>query len=185
MQGAQPSALQEPGRRDGVATQREGTYVCLQLTHGDVWQKPALHSKATVLQLKRNTFKKRIYANILLHSITDDNDWVKINVQQYGIDRAKWNTFMQWETTQTTPINLQQYSDMNRRSHELIFKTGCIIWPCFYLLLNQVKSEKTFVHALLLNLGVQTSRRACLQSKCPALQRACMLSRFTPDSLRS
>ena len=37
---------------------REGTYVYLQLIHGDVWQKPTQHCKAIILQLQINKFFK-------------------------------------------------------------------------------------------------------------------------------
>ena len=33
---------------------REGTQVCLQLIHGDVWQKPKKHFRVIILQLKNN-----------------------------------------------------------------------------------------------------------------------------------
>ena len=39
--------------------EREGTYVYLWLIHVDVWQKPILHCKAIILQLKINTTKQK------------------------------------------------------------------------------------------------------------------------------
>ena len=41
----------------------EGIYVCLQLIHIDVWQKPTQYCKAIILQLKINKFnyeKKKV-----------------------------------------------------------------------------------------------------------------------------
>ena len=39
---------------------RERSYVCLWLTHVDVWQKPTQHCKAIILQLKIIRKKKDI-----------------------------------------------------------------------------------------------------------------------------
>ena len=41
----------------GRRLQREGTFVCLRLTHVYVWQKPARYCKAIILQLKINKIK--------------------------------------------------------------------------------------------------------------------------------
>ena len=38
------------GGEVGGTFKREGTYACLWLIHGDVWQKPAHYCKATLLQ---------------------------------------------------------------------------------------------------------------------------------------
>ena len=43
----------------GGRLRKEGTYVCLWLTHAGVWQKPT-HWKAIILQLKVNKFLKRV-----------------------------------------------------------------------------------------------------------------------------
>lgn len=37
----------------------EGTHVYLWQIHADVWQKPTPYCKATILQLKMNTLKKK------------------------------------------------------------------------------------------------------------------------------
>ena len=37
-----------------------GIYIYLWLIHADIWQKPTQYCKAIVLQLKINTFSKRI-----------------------------------------------------------------------------------------------------------------------------
>ena len=42
----------------GKEVQEEGTYIHLWLTHVDMWQKPAQHCKAIILQLNTNKFKK-------------------------------------------------------------------------------------------------------------------------------
>ena len=38
----------------GQSFKKEGTYVCLWLTHDDIWQKSAQYCKAIILQLKKN-----------------------------------------------------------------------------------------------------------------------------------
>ena len=38
---------------------RERTYVYLQMSHVDIWQKPTQHYKAVILQLKINKFFKK------------------------------------------------------------------------------------------------------------------------------
>ena len=56
-QGAQPSALWQPGgviwaaRREGVLAGRGHIY--LWLSHADVWQKPTQDCKVIILQLKK------------------------------------------------------------------------------------------------------------------------------------
>ena len=40
------------GREVGGRVKKEGTYVCLWLSHADVWQKPTQYCKAIILQLK-------------------------------------------------------------------------------------------------------------------------------------
>ena len=47
------------GREVGRRFKREGTYVCLWLSHADVWQKPTQYCKAIILQLKINKLKKK------------------------------------------------------------------------------------------------------------------------------
>ena len=44
-------------REVGGRFEREGTEVYLQLTHGDVWQKPTKYGKAIILQFKINKLK--------------------------------------------------------------------------------------------------------------------------------
>ena len=43
----------------GGRFRREETYVYLQLTHADVWQKPTQYCKAIILQLRKGKKKKR------------------------------------------------------------------------------------------------------------------------------
>ena len=45
------------GRREGSS--RGWAYVYLWLIHVDIWQKPAQHCKAIILQLKLNKFNKK------------------------------------------------------------------------------------------------------------------------------
>ena len=51
---------QDSNNLDGVgwggSFMEEGIYVCLQLIHIDVWQKPTQYCKAIILQLKINKF---------------------------------------------------------------------------------------------------------------------------------
>ena len=59
-QGAKPRALWWPQGGDGVGGgrfKRQGVYVCLRMTHVDVWQKPTHDCKAIILQLKIYFFK--------------------------------------------------------------------------------------------------------------------------------
>ena len=53
-QGAQSSALRQPrgvdGEGDGRDVQEGGAYTYLWRIHVDVWQKPAQHYKAIILQ---------------------------------------------------------------------------------------------------------------------------------------
>ena len=56
----------------GGRFRREETYVYLQLTHADVWQKPTKHCKAIILQLRKGKEKKkerllRKFSHKLLH----------------------------------------------------------------------------------------------------------------------
>ena len=44
---------------DEVGGGREGTSVCLWLTHVDVWQKPTQYCKTIILKLNMNPLKKR------------------------------------------------------------------------------------------------------------------------------
>ena len=44
----------EDGMEVGKEAQEGGIYVYLELTHIVVWQKPAQHCKAIILQLKKN-----------------------------------------------------------------------------------------------------------------------------------
>ena len=49
----------------GGRFKREGTYVCLWLTHVDVWQKPEQYCEAVIIQLKfKKILKKR---NVVVH----------------------------------------------------------------------------------------------------------------------
>ena len=61
-QGAQPSALGKRGRGGwdggvGGRFKRDGVHANLWLIHAVVWQKPAQHCKAIILQLKINLKK--------------------------------------------------------------------------------------------------------------------------------
>ena len=47
------------GREVGEGLKTEGTYLHLWLTHADAWQRPRQHWKATLLQLKTNSFIKK------------------------------------------------------------------------------------------------------------------------------
>ena len=67
MQGAHTGALWQPGwgcggmgQDVGGRLKSEGTCVHLWLIHVDVWQKPAQYCKAMILQLKINTFFKKM-----------------------------------------------------------------------------------------------------------------------------
>ena len=50
------------GREMGGSSKREGIYVYLWLIHVEVLQKTAKFFKAIIFQLKKNKFKKEIFA---------------------------------------------------------------------------------------------------------------------------
>ena len=49
----------QDGAGGGREVQEKGTYVNLQLTYVDVWQKPTQYCKAIIPQLKRNRLNER------------------------------------------------------------------------------------------------------------------------------
>jgi len=59
------------GREGGS---RWGAYVCLQLIHTDVWQKPTQHCEPITFQLKINQFNKERNIFIKKDCDTDDED---------------------------------------------------------------------------------------------------------------
>ena len=65
---------------------REGSYVYLWLTHGDVWQKPIQHCKAIILQLKTNEMiLKRLCLKVIIMAY-----WVEMEAQRIGKRLLQW-----------------------------------------------------------------------------------------------
>ena len=63
-QGSVTTSSGGKGWEVGQRFKKEGTYVHLCLIHVDVWQKSIQHCKAIILQLKVNTFFKKMPVSV-------------------------------------------------------------------------------------------------------------------------